>query len=61
METIITNEQLSLIKKGAKLYRELDDMKISFDYFNLEMKRLFKLSGFELFSIFDSHCYNYSF
>jgi len=53
------NEQQA-IKAGAKLYKDLDDMKISTDFFNQQMKELHKCTNLS-FDYFDMKCYNASF
>jgi hypothetical protein len=58
MEKISLNE---IVKSGAKLYKDLDDMVISLKQFNLEMKLLFDQSGLKDFEYFDMLCYDRSF
>ena len=54
-------ELSEIIKSGAKLYKDLDDMKITSKQFKLEMKLLFDQSGLTDFENFDMLCYDRSF
>ena len=53
------NEQQA-IKAGAKLYINLDNMLISSDEFNLQMRILHKCTSLT-FDVFDMKCYDLSF
>ena len=53
--------QNTLVSKGAQLYKDLDNMRISAKEFKTEMHLLFDQSGVADFSIFDMLCYDRSF
>ncbi len=50
-----------IILAGAKLYKDLDDMRITTKEFNNGLKELFEQSGLTDFENFDMLCYDRSF